>query len=105
MALYKLILTSLSLFLLATFVAAQPFDVPLGERQGIIQELDFSRNSAIISGFQYDVSLTAKVEINGSYGAFTLLNEGMKVVFTYRQFETGRREITEMRQVADIDQH
>ena len=66
------------------------------EDQGVIDELSFAGQSMQISGYQYPVSPTVQVEIAGSYGAFTMLTEGMRIRFTYLQFDDGNKLITEI---------
>ena len=84
--------------------SAREMNAPLGDDQGVIQGLDFATNRAVINGYRYEVSPTVRVEINGSYGAFTLLEEGMKIEFSYLQFSDGTREVTEIRQVDEIEE-
>ena len=85
-------------------VNAREINPPLGDDQGIIQGLDFATNRAVISGYQYEVSPSVRVEINGTYGAFTMLEKGMKIEFSYLQFSDGTREVTEIREVNEIDE-
>ncbi len=80
-------------------VEGNPPQVP-GE--GVIQALDFAGNTAVIGGVGYDVSLSAKVEIGGTFGAFTMLTNGLAVQFTYLQYDDGRREIIELREVSRV---
>jgi hypothetical protein len=98
-------LLTVSLLLVAGSAGARELNPPLGEAQGVIQGLDFGTYRAVINGYDYEVSQSVRVEINGSYGAFTMLTEGMKVEFSYLQFKDGTREVTEMRQVNEIDEY
>ena len=52
----------------------------------------------------YSVNPNVRVEINGTYGAFTMLEEGMLVEFTFLQFSDGRREINFMREVSEVEE-
>ena len=70
--------------------------VVLSEFQGIIDELNFGQSTIQISGYDYPVSQTVKVEIAGTYGAFTMLTKGMRVRFLYNEYDDGSRLITEI---------
>jgi predicted molibdopterin-dependent oxidoreductase YjgC len=61
--------------------AAQNY--PQASRSGVIEALDFASSSMIVSGYQYDVGVDTRVEIGGSYGAFTMLQPGMRIRFDY----------------------
>ena len=69
---------------------------------GAIEQLDFDASTMVISGQRYPVSQTVKVEINGSYGAFTLLEIGMGVRFELAMYDSGQKVITEIYQTAQI---
>ena len=69
---------------------------------GAIEQLDFDASTMVISGQRYSVSQTVKVEINGSYGAFTLLEIGMGVQFELAMYDSGQKVITEIYQTAQI---
>ena len=84
---------------MAFAVEGNPPHVP-GE--GVVQELDFAANTTVIDGISYDVSLAARVEIGGTYGAFTLLTPGLAVQFVFLQHSDGRREIVELKQVPRV---
>ncbi len=83
----------------APLAAAQ--DAPIVQEEGEIQNLDIPNNNLVISGVVYKVALDAKIEIGGSYGAYTLLQPGMKVDFSYRMFDRDTREIFELSQLPD----
>jgi len=51
---------------------------------GEIQDVRLETESLVIHGLLYKVAPDAEVEIAGSYGAFTMLKEGMQVRFLYR---------------------
>lgn len=75
------------------------------EGQGEINDLSFGTNEMVVGEVAYDVSPNAKVEIAGSFGAFTMLTEGMLVEFIYMHHPNGRREIIEMREVGMIEEY
>ena len=81
-------------------VVAQEYNAPVGVNRGVIQELDLAHNQMIVSGYRYDVNIAARVEINGSYGAFTMLSKGMRIEFNYKRFSDGLRQIFEIRELA-----
>lgn len=95
--------TALALFLIgfAASAAAQQINAPEDTDQGVIQEIDFAHSQMVVSGYSYDVTATAKVEINGTYGAFTMLSKGMRIEFHYKKFADGARQIYEIRELAD----
>ena len=92
-----------SLLLLGCFQAVQAagFVKPESTRTGTIQELDFGHNSMVLDGNIYFAATDIKVEIRGSFGAFTMLQTGMKVEIIYRVISPSEREITEIRQLPD----
>lgn len=93
-----------ALILMLNPVQAQEF-APEVESEGRIDMLNFGAYQARVSGYNYDVSMNVEVEIAGSYGAFTMLEEGMLVQFNYLQFDDGTRQIIEMREVDVIEEH
>ena len=97
----RLGLAAATLALCASAVA----NAPEGEAEGEITELDFGQNTMVVGGYSYQVSTTANVEINGSYGAFTMLEEGMQIEFTYERFDDGVRRIVAVRQVASVEEY
>lgn len=76
-------------------------DVDLIEEEGILHEIAFETNEVIINGVEYRVAYDAKVEIRGSYGAFTMLQPGMKLQYQYRRHSDTEREIFDIRQLPD----
>ena len=56
---------------------------PVASRSGVIEGLDFSASTMIVSGYRYRVPVDVQVEIAGSYGAFTMLRPGMRIRFDY----------------------
>ena len=89
---------------MAMHLRAQEF-APEVESEGRIDRLDFGRATAQISGYDYTVSPTVEVEINNTYGAFTLLELGMLIQFNYLQFDNGQRQIIAIREVDTIEEH
>jgi hypothetical protein len=71
-------------------------------RAGVIEKLEIESSSIIIGGLRYEVPLDARIEIHGTYGAFTMLEEGMNAVFTYRIIDDHHREITELHTVTKL---
>ena len=92
-----------SVLLIAGSAGAREINAPEGEGQGEIQSLDFGAYRAFISGSEYGVSQNVKVEIGGTYGAFTMLEEGMLIDFTYLKFKDGYREINFIQEVNEIE--
>ena len=82
-----------------TYAGQQP---PIAEGEGRIQQVDIAAYQLRISGYDYGVLLDANVEIGGSFGAFTLLKQGMLVEFEYHQFPEGERVIIDIREVEAI---
>ena len=72
---------------------------PIAETRGSIDELRFADNTMLIGGTLYSVSSAARVEIGGTYGAFTMLKEGMNVDVEFYQFNDGTREIIMIREL------
>ena len=88
----------LSLSVLAAFVgpALGWSQYAESDRTGVIEEVELASSSLIISGIRYRVALDAHVEINGTYGAFSLLHKGMKVRFVYQLITAEEREIVQL---------
>ena len=74
-------------------VTAQQYNPPEAEGEGRIMALNFGNNSMVVGGYDYQVSESVQVQINGSYGAFTMLEEEMLIEFTYQRFDDGVRRI------------
>ena len=68
--------------------------------QGVIQDLDFGQSLMIIDGNRYRVAGDVNVEIGGSYGAFTMLQTGMRIRFEYLVISPSSREIIDIREDA-----
>jgi len=80
-------------------VSAQQYNAPESSSRGVIQNIDLAHNQMVVGGNRYDVLITAKVEINGSYGAFTMLRTGTRIEFNYKKFDDGVRQIIEIREL------
>ena len=76
----------------------------LAESQGVIEELNFAGNSILISGYIYPVSPAVKVEIGGTYGAFTMLTEGMSIRFSYLKLDANTKLVTEIIEDASAEE-
>ena len=96
-----MILFASVLLLGGTGHAAQSLSVPEMSNTGTIQELNFGSNSMIIDGYRYYVAPDVHVEIRGTFGAFTMLQTGMKVYMVYRVISGTERELVEIRQLPD----
>jgi hypothetical protein len=72
---------------------------PTATQYGVVQELDFNRSEMIVSGTRYQVAVDARVEIAGSYGAFTMLRPGMKIHYAFLVISPSEREIIEVREI------
>lgn len=81
--------------------AAQSLSAPEMSNTGTIQKLNFGTNSMIIDGYRYYVAPDVHVEIRGTFGAFTMLQTGMKVYMVYRLISGTEREIVEIKQLPD----
>lgn len=91
----------LALWLLLPMAAAAQYEgnFPLAEGTGVIQELDFAAQTLVIDGMSYEVAVDVKVEIGGSYGAYTMLETGMRVYFEFLRISDEERRITLVREL------
>lgn len=95
-----LLIGLLALWLLPFTAGAQNADgFPLADDAGLIQKLDLDAQTLVIDGMRYRMALEAQVEIGGSYGAFTMLEPGMRVYFEYRRVSSSERIITLLREL------
>lgn len=97
----------LSLVLLGCFFAAP---VHAGERAteemgGTINEINIANGSMIVGGRLYWAGADLKVEINGTYGAFSMLRPGMYINMHYRLKPGPQREVFEVREVMHSREH
>ena len=89
MIFFVAVATSLTM---ATAQAAYP------EKEGIgyIESIDFDASTLIVNGLRFRVATYAKVTIDGTFGAFTLLREGMLIRYDFQQISPTEREIFEL---------
>ncbi|HEX7037541.1 MAG TPA: hypothetical protein VF210_17360 [Pseudomonadales bacterium] len=81
---------------------------PMAEGAGVIQELDFAGSTMVIDGMSYEVAIDTRVEIGGSYGAFTMLQPGMRVYYEFERHSPTLRIIRLIRELPRdvvLDQH
>jgi hypothetical protein len=67
---------------------------PEKEGTGYIERIDFDASSLIVNGLRFKVPSYAKVTIDGSFGAFTMLREGMLIHYDFLAISATEREIT-----------
>lgn len=79
----------------------QAQDADLMEEEGVIEQLIVASNEVIISGVTFRVAFDAEVEIRGSFGAYTMLQPGMKVFYEYRRHSPTELEIYAIEQLPD----
>ena len=91
----------LALFAFASGAGPAAADERIETTEGQIHALDFESSMLLISGVTYYIALDAKVEIGGTYGAPTMLANGMNVRFTFRRYDDGKREIIELEELPD----
>lgn len=72
---------------------AQAQEYAINEGQGTISHVDIGKSEVIIDGLLYTPGYDINVQIAGSYGAFTMLQSGMKVKFAYRVKSGSDREL------------
>lgn len=85
-------------------VRAQSLDpalAPVKEMEGTIQKLEFVDNAMVFDGILYHMGPDLVVQIRGTHGAFTMLQEGMKARIAYRVVSESRREVFEIEQLPD----
>lgn len=94
--------TLLILFSSLVLAASGGFELaPEKEMDGTIQSLDYGANTMIFEGVRFHMAPGLTVEIRGSYGAFTMLEEGMNATVTYRVVSESERYATEIVQLPD----
>jgi len=84
-----------SVLVLAALAASAPVQAEFPESQGIgvIEDIDLDASTLIVNGLRFQVAIDANVSINGTYGAFTLLHQGMLVRYSYRIISPTERVI------------
>ena len=80
---------------------ATSYLAPEKSKTGTIQELNFGTNSMIMDGIRYYTAPDVNVEIRGTFGAFTMLQTGMKVLIVYLVHSGTERELIEIKQLPD----
>jgi len=74
---------------------------PVDEMEGTIEEIDFGAGTIIFEGVRFHMAPDLSVEIRGSHGAFTMLEEGMKAVVTFRVVSASERHAIHIEQLPD----
>ncbi len=74
---------------------------PVDEMEGTIEDLDYAAGTMIFEGIRFYMAPELTVEIRGSYGAFTMLEEGMKAVVTFRVISGSERHAIRIEQLPD----
>ena len=95
------------LLVLGAGAATADSQYPISTSVGVVEEIDLAAGLLIIEGLRYSVAMDAEVQIAGSYGSFSMLLPGMKVLFIYRRIALTEREIIDIRQIppsVDIEQ-
>ena len=72
---------------------------PEASRSGIIEAVDFGGSNLIVSGYRYHVGVDTRVEIGGSYGAFTMLEPGMRILFDYLVISRSERRMVRIQEL------
>ena len=93
--------------LLATLGSAPVLgqDAVVADTRGVIQALDFESGEIMVSGMRYVAANELRVSIADSWGAFTMLERGMKVHLVYQVID-GDRVVVGIRQLpahVDVD--
>jgi len=78
-----------------TMVAAQAA-YPETEGIGYIEKVELDTSTLIVNGLRFRVATDAKVTIDGTFGAFTMLSEGMLIRYNFLQISPTEREIFEV---------
>ncbi len=102
MKLMKILTMALTVLALTLFVnTAAAGEAAVMEAEGTIHAVELEGNTLVIDGVRFHVAFDAKVEIQGTYGAFSLLQPGMKVFFEYRRHTPTNLEIFDIEQLPD----
>lgn len=100
-ALYKSCLMLVAVLIALWSGQALALEGDVVEEEGVIERLILENNEVVISGVAFRVAYDAQVEIRGTYGAYTMLQPGMKVFFEYRRFSPTELEIFAIEQLPD----
>jgi hypothetical protein len=77
-------------------------DLTLYHEQGTLFQMEWGSQTAIINGYRYHFAPDAKVQINGTFGAWSMLQEGTNVDFLFRlDDDMTRRTIVELYTLPD----
>lgn len=95
------ILSLMTVWLLLPQPAAAQAAHAQAQSAGIIQELDIGAQTMVIDGVRYGVARDVEVEIDGSYGAFTMLQPGMRVYYEFQRVSPTERLVTLVRELPD----
>lgn len=79
--------------------AAEPGVEYDAEQSGVIERIDLASGTAVIGGLRYSSAPDLKVEINDSYGAFSMLKAGMFVRIYFREPSDRVRQLVFVEQV------
>ena len=77
----------------------QSRDATLFHGEGIVHRIDHGAQTALISGLEYRFSPTARVQLNGGFGTWSMLLPAMKVDFIYYEGGPTQRTIVELYQL------
>ncbi len=69
------------------------------EAQGRIEQVRFAADQLVVDGRTYRVTAELNVSIGGTYGAFTMLEPGMRVYLRYLRQADGSRTAIEVREL------
>ncbi len=70
------------------------------ETQGRIEQVRIAADQLVVDGRSYQVPTGVQVSIGGTYGAFTLLEPGMRVYLRFMRQDDGLRVLVEVRELA-----
>lgn len=73
---------------------------PEREGAGVIESLNFAKGEAIVDGYRYYLRPTTEVQIGGSYGAPTMLENGMRIAFVYERYDDNSRVMSQVRELS-----
>lgn len=74
-------------------------DATLFHDAGVVHRIDYGAQTALIGGLQYRFAANARVHVNGTLGAWSMLLPQMKVDFIYLDDGPSRRTIVELYQL------
>lgn len=74
---------------------------PVAERAGLVQSVSAGAQELIVDGYRYFVAVDVQVELGGSYGAYTMVEPGMRIYFEYLVVSPSERWIIRIRELPD----